>query len=73
MYRMALLAMCSSDTRLDISKYVYNSGSVPGSEAGVNYFPFYRCVMMCLVHDLAEAQGELLGSSELRTGNITAL
>jgi len=34
MYRMALLAMCASDTQLDISK----------------------CVMMCLVHDLAEAQ-----------------
>ncbi|KIM88176.1 hypothetical protein PILCRDRAFT_814094 [Piloderma croceum F 1598] len=34
MYRMAILAMCSSDARLDISK----------------------CVMMALVHDLAEAQ-----------------
>ncbi|KAK7031681.1 HD domain-containing protein [Favolaschia claudopus] len=33
MYRMAVLAMCSSDQGLDISK----------------------CVMMCLVHDLAEA------------------
>ncbi|KAJ6457422.1 HD domain-containing protein [Mycena vitilis] len=33
MYRMAVLAMCSSDRTLDISK----------------------CVMMCLVHDLAEA------------------
>ncbi|KAF9461078.1 HD domain-containing protein [Collybia nuda] len=33
MYRMAMLAMCSSDTNLDITK----------------------CVMMCLVHDLAEA------------------
>ncbi|KAF8074550.1 HD domain-containing protein [Lyophyllum atratum] len=33
MYRMAVLAMLSSDTKLDISK----------------------CVMMCLVHDLAEA------------------
>ncbi|KAJ7921217.1 HD domain-containing protein [Mycena leptocephala] len=33
MYRMAVLAMCSSDQKLDISK----------------------CVMMCLVHDLAEA------------------
>ncbi|KAJ6617023.1 HD domain-containing protein [Mycena sp. CBHHK59/15] len=33
MYRMAMLAMCSSDQNLDISK----------------------CVMMCLVHDLAEA------------------
>ncbi|KAJ7261851.1 HD domain-containing protein [Mycena rebaudengoi] len=33
MYRMAVLAMCSSDQSLDISK----------------------CVMMCLVHDLAEA------------------
>ncbi|KAJ7114134.1 HD domain-containing protein [Mycena epipterygia] len=33
MYRMAMLAMCSSDQKLDISK----------------------CVMMCLVHDLAEA------------------
>ncbi|EMD39182.1 hypothetical protein CERSUDRAFT_112856 [Gelatoporia subvermispora B] len=34
MYRMAILAMCTSDVRLDISK----------------------CVMMALVHDLAEAQ-----------------
>ncbi|KAI0339421.1 HD domain-containing protein [Trametopsis cervina] len=34
MYRMAVLAMCTSDTQLDISK----------------------CVMMALVHDLAEAQ-----------------
>ncbi|EGN92097.1 hypothetical protein SERLA73DRAFT_66326, partial [Serpula lacrymans var. lacrymans S7.3] len=34
MYRMALLAMCTSDAKLDVSK----------------------CVMMCLVHDLAEAQ-----------------
>ncbi|KAI0793865.1 HD domain-containing protein [Fomes fomentarius] len=34
MYRMAILAMCISDTTLDISK----------------------CVMMALVHDLAEAQ-----------------
>jgi len=33
MYRMAILAMLTSDTNLDISK----------------------CVMMCLVHDLAEA------------------
>ncbi|KAH9924821.1 HD domain-containing protein [Amylocystis lapponica] len=34
MYRMAILAMCSADRDLDVSK----------------------CVMMCLVHDLAEAQ-----------------
>ncbi|KZT09821.1 HD domain-containing protein [Laetiporus sulphureus 93-53] len=34
MYRMAIMAMCTSDAKLDIS----------------------RCVMMCLVHDLAEAQ-----------------
>ncbi|EKM82069.1 hypothetical protein AGABI1DRAFT_35589, partial [Agaricus bisporus var. burnettii JB137-S8] len=34
MYRMAVLAICSSDISLDISK----------------------CVMMCIVHDLAEAQ-----------------
>ncbi|KAL0955169.1 hypothetical protein HGRIS_004077 [Hohenbuehelia grisea] len=34
MYRMAVLAMCTSNEALDISK----------------------CVMMCLVHDLAEAQ-----------------
>ncbi|KIJ55207.1 hypothetical protein M422DRAFT_23821 [Sphaerobolus stellatus SS14] len=34
MYRMAMLAMCSSDTKLDIAK----------------------CVMLCVVHDLAEAQ-----------------
>ncbi|KAI0761784.1 HD domain-containing protein [Trametes elegans] len=34
MYRMAVLAMCSSDTNLDIAK----------------------CVMMAVVHDLAEAQ-----------------
>ncbi|KAI0316809.1 hypothetical protein OF83DRAFT_1244650 [Amylostereum chailletii] len=34
MYRMAVLAMCASDTKLDIAK----------------------CVMMAVVHDLAEAQ-----------------
>ncbi|KZT25142.1 HD domain-containing protein [Neolentinus lepideus HHB14362 ss-1] len=34
MYRMAILAMCTSDQRLDVSK----------------------CVMMAIVHDLAEAQ-----------------
>ncbi|TFY66295.1 hypothetical protein EVG20_g4800 [Dentipellis fragilis] len=34
MYRMAVLALCSSDTRLDIAK----------------------CVMIAIVHDLAEAQ-----------------
>ncbi|KAK0218274.1 HD domain-containing protein, partial [Armillaria fumosa] len=34
MYRMAVLAMCTSDEKLDIPK----------------------CVMMCVVHDLAEAQ-----------------
>ncbi|KAG1815455.1 HD domain-containing protein [Suillus variegatus] len=34
MYRMAVLAMCTSDTALDVSK----------------------CVMMAIVHDLAEAQ-----------------
>ncbi|KAI6126177.1 HD domain-containing protein [Pisolithus croceorrhizus] len=34
MYRMAILAMCTSDPSLDISK----------------------CVLMCVVHDLAEAQ-----------------
>ncbi|EIN09460.1 HD domain-containing protein [Punctularia strigosozonata HHB-11173 SS5] len=34
MYRMSLLAMCTADADLDVSK----------------------CVMMCLVHDLAEAQ-----------------
>ncbi|KAF5310510.1 hypothetical protein D9758_018783 [Tetrapyrgos nigripes] len=33
MYRMAMLAMCTSDTNLDIAK----------------------CVMLCVVHDLAEA------------------
>ncbi|KAJ7065304.1 HD domain-containing protein [Mycena amicta] len=33
MYRMAMLAMCTSDQKLDVAK----------------------CVMMCLVHDLAEA------------------
>jgi hypothetical protein len=35
MYRMAVLALCSSDAKLDIAK----------------------CVMLCIVHDLAEAQG----------------
>jgi len=34
MYRMAILAMCTSDSSIDTSK----------------------CVLMCLVHDLAEAQ-----------------
>ena len=37
MYRMAVLALCTSDMKLDIAK----------------------CVMMCIVHDLAEAQGAL--------------
>ncbi|KAI6167305.1 hypothetical protein EDD17DRAFT_1469037 [Pisolithus thermaeus] len=42
MYRMAILAMCTSDASLDISK------RVP---------PFlFWCVLMCVVHDLAEAQ-----------------
>ncbi|KAH8104045.1 HD domain-containing protein [Cristinia sonorae] len=39
MYRMAMLAMCTSDEQLDISK----------------------CVMMCLVHDLAGKLDLLLG------------
>ncbi|KAF8876678.1 hypothetical protein BD779DRAFT_1629340 [Infundibulicybe gibba] len=38
MYRMAVLAMCSSDSQLDISQCPNHS----------------RCVMMSLVHDLAE-------------------
>lgn len=36
MYRMAVLALCSSDVKLNIAK----------------------CVMLCIVHDLAEAQGK---------------
>ncbi|KAF8548852.1 HD domain-containing protein [Imleria badia] len=36
MYRMAVLAMCTSDATLDVPK----------------------CVMMCVVHDLAEAHGK---------------
>ncbi|KAF8220190.1 hypothetical protein L208DRAFT_1426925 [Tricholoma matsutake] len=42
MYRMAMLAMCSSDPELDISK----------------------CVMMCIVHDLAEAHVGDIAPSE---------
>lgn len=42
MYRMAVLAMCTSDEQLDISK----------------------CVMMCIVHDLAEAQVGDIAPSE---------
>lgn len=52
MYRMAILAMCCSDTQLDISK------SVPFAKIQNSLLSFdCRCVMMCLVHDLAEAQG----------------
>ncbi|KAG9309879.1 hypothetical protein JVU11DRAFT_9908 [Chiua virens] len=56
MYRMAVLAMCTSDVTLDVPK----------------------CVMMCVVHDLAEAQGTpvdvLLGTiltSRCSVGDIT--
>ncbi|KIP02733.1 hypothetical protein PHLGIDRAFT_20410 [Phlebiopsis gigantea 11061_1 CR5-6] len=44
MYRMAILAMCTSDASLDVSK----------------------CVMMALVHDLAEAQvGDIAPREEI--------
>ncbi|KAI0272410.1 HD domain-containing protein [Gloeopeniophorella convolvens] len=46
MYRMAVLAMCTSDQKLDISK----------------------CVMMAIVHDLAEAQGAPVGDIAPREG-----
>ena len=52
---MAVLAMCVSDQTLDISKYsarqfFFAAITVPVDEA-------LRCVMMAVVHDLAEAQG----------------
>ena len=52
MYRMAILAMCTSDASLDISKCVTRYLFVMTFTSALS-----RCVMMCLVHDLAEAQG----------------
>lgn len=55
MYRMAVLAMCTTDTSLDVSKYVHCLVMVYN---GCVYNSIYiRCVMMAIVHDLAEAQG----------------
>lgn len=48
-----MLAMCTSDVNLDISKYASFSFIVTSFSSVLS-----RCVMMCLVHDLAEAQGE---------------
>ena len=50
MYRMAVLAMCTSDATLDVSKSVLTL--CPHRD-----LMYDRCVMMCVVHDLAEAQG----------------
>ena len=51
MYRMAVLAMCTSDESLDVSKYVCPvviclSLTVYG----------VRCVMMAIVHDLGKSR-----------------
>lgn len=65
MYRMAVLAMCSSDAHLDLSKSAHLLavlGVYP--KIDVSYVSSSRCVMMCLVHDLAEAQGGLVNSDE---------
>jgi uncharacterized protein Smg (DUF494 family) len=43
MYRMAVMAMCTTDVTLDIAK----------------------CVMLAVVHDIAEAQGVLCLVSNL--------
>jgi putative hydrolases of HD superfamily len=52
MYRMAVLALCSEDPNLDISKY--------GQGTWIQYHARLsipnRCVMLAVVHDLAEAQ-----------------
>jgi hypothetical protein len=55
MYRMAVLAMCVSDQTLDISRYCarFNAVNVPVDVE-------LRCVMMAVVHDLAEAQGAVV-------------
>ena len=55
MYRMAVLAMCVSDQALDISRYCarFNAVNVPVDVE-------LRCVMMAVVHDLAEAQGAVV-------------
>ena len=51
---MAVLAMCTSDATLDVPKSVsLLSALSPGLDP-----VYHRCVMMCVVHDLAEAQGE---------------
>lgn len=55
MYRMAVLAMCTMDTSLDVPKYVYCTPAV--CNACPCTLIYIRCVMMAIVHDLAEAQG----------------
>ncbi|SJL03345.1 related to HD domain-containing protein C4G3.17 [Armillaria ostoyae] len=52
MHRMAVLAMCTSDEKLDIPKYAAIVSQARISTNGREN----RCVMMCVVHDLAEAQ-----------------
>ncbi|KAE9384989.1 HD domain-containing protein [Gymnopus androsaceus JB14] len=52
MYRMAVLSMCTSDTKLDVAK----------------------CVMLCVVHDLAEAQvGDIAPSDGISKDEKTRL
>ena len=55
MYRMAVLAMCTTDTSLDVPKYVYCTPAVCNACPRTSIY--IRCVMMAIVHDLAEAQG----------------
>ena len=55
MYRMAVLSMLCDDRSLDVSKLVERP-LLRFSTA--NRSMSLRCVMMALVHDLAEAQGE---------------
>ena len=55
MYRMAILAMCTTDTSLDVPKYVHVTLMICNPCPCTSIY--IRCVMMAIVHDLAEAQG----------------
>jgi len=59
MYRMAVLAMLCSDTHLDVGKWVPTMITMYEwrQEHVLSRDP--RCVMLAIVHDLAEAQGTL--------------
>lgn len=60
MYRMAVLAMLTTDQSLDVSKSVSSFLFLRIHRAQASILVFLpkcgRCVMMALVHDLAEAQ-----------------